>query len=149
MVLKKIVFIVIFISTIIFGCQKDGNAIRERSKREIAQTEKEFEAMAASKGLAEAFSYYAADSGIVKRRESFCIGKENIRKNYESWTYKEVSLKWSPDFIDASLSGDLGYTYGKYAFSAKDSAGKVVEDKGYFHTVWKRQSDGKWRFVWD
>jgi ketosteroid isomerase-like protein len=149
MFLRPITLIVIFISLILFGCQKDGNALRERSKHEIVETEKEFEAMGEKKGLAEAFSYYAADSAVLRRRESLCIGKENIRKNYESLAYKEISLKWSPDFVDASRSGDLGYTYGKYTFSAKDSSGKVIEDKGYFHTVWKKQPDGKWKFVWD
>ena len=47
------------------------------------------------------------------------------------------------------LSRDLGYTYGHYTFSYIDSGGNKIENKGVFHTVWKRQSDGTWRFVWD
>jgi ketosteroid isomerase-like protein len=60
-----------------------------------------------------------------------------------------VSLKWTPDFIDVAASCDLGYTYGKYTFAVTDSTGKVNESRGYFHTVWKKQKDGNWRFVWD
>jgi ketosteroid isomerase-like protein len=146
---SKIIFCILM-AIFVYGCQKAiDTSLQEKSKKEILQTEKEFDAMVAAKGLAEAFSYYAADNGVVKRKESLCIGKDNIRKNYESWKYKEVSLRWSPDFVDASLSGDLGYTYGKYTFSAKDTSGKIIEDKGYFHTVWKKQPDGKWKFVWD
>ena len=58
-------------------------------------------------------------------------------------------LKWKPDFVDVAASGDLGYTYGHYTYSYIDSTGKAAEDKGIFHTVWKRQPDGNWRFVWD
>ena len=148
MFLKQFAFI--FFLVFLFGCQKSNDkALQEKSKQEILQTEKEFEIMAGAKGITEAFTYYAADNAVVHRRESLVTGKENIRKNYESWTYKEVSLKWTPDFVDASLSGELGYTYGKYTFSATDSSGKKIEDKGFFHTVWKKQPDGKWKFVWD
>ena len=58
-----------------------------------------------------------------------------------------VDLQWSPEFAD--VSGNLGYTYGPFTFSLKDSTGKVNEVKGIFHTVWKKQKDGRWKFVWD
>ena len=62
---------------------------------------------------------------------------------------RNISLDWYPDFIEVSDAGDLGYTYGHYTFSATDAEGKPVQDAGIFHTVWKRQADGQWRFVWD
>jgi len=61
----------------------------------------------------------------------------------------DQQLEWAPDFVDVSSSGDLAYTYGKFTFSFKDSLGNKVENKGIFHTVWKRQSNGEWKFVWD
>lgn len=60
-----------------------------------------------------------------------------------------MSLQWDADFVDVSKSGELAYTYGKYTFTAIDSTGKTIDDKGIFHTVWKKQKDGKWKFVWD
>ncbi|MFC2138829.1 YybH family protein, partial [Bacteroidota bacterium] len=60
-----------------------------------------------------------------------------------------VKLEWKPDYIDVSTSGDLGYTFGKFTFSAKDTTGKLIESEGIFHTVWKRQEDGSWKYVWD
>jgi len=51
--------------------------------------------------------------------------------------------------VDASETGDMGYTYGKYTWQSKDSSGKVDEAKGVFHTVWKKQKDGSWKYVWD
>jgi ketosteroid isomerase-like protein len=121
----------------------------EAYRQEIRQTERDFEKMAADSGLATAFSYFVADSGVVNARDSLFIGREAVRRFYQGWAGDDMKLRWSPDFVDVSASGDLGYTYGKYIFSYRDSVGRVVQSTGIFHTVWKRQHDGTWRFVWD
>ena len=126
------------------GCGVD----RDVCRKEIVQTERDFEKMAAEKGVAAAFSYYVSDSGVISAGEKIFRGKSEVREHYEKWKYKDVRLTWSPDFVDVSKSGDLGYTYGHYNFSFRDSTGKVNESHGIFHTVWKRQPDGSWRFVY-
>ncbi len=129
----------------IIACNPD----REKSKQEIVQTEREFAKMAAEKGMSEAFSFYVADSGVVNRGEKLFRGKSEVRNLYEHSRLKDVKLTWTPDFVDVASSCDLGYTYGQYTFSFRDSTGKINESNGIFHTVWKRQADEKWRFVWD
>lgn len=120
------------------------------AQEEITKAEKDFEAMAAEKGIAEAFWFYADSNAVIKRgNDSLIIGKEGIRNYYASPYFKTASVKWSPDFIDISGDGTLGYTYGKYTWQSKDSTGKITESKGIFHTVWKKQSDGSWKYVWD
>lgn len=138
------------LSVTLLSCQQTGDkkVSTDESKAQIKKAENDFETMAAQNGLAEAFSYYAASDAVL-HRDSLIRGKDEIRKFYQSKTAKNVSLKWSPDFIDVSASGDMGYTYGKYIFSYTDSTGKTVESKGIFHTVWKKQEDGSWKFVWD
>ncbi len=121
----------------------------EFAKQEIVQTEKAFETLAQEKGLSEAFSYYADSAATINRGSNLVHGKDSIRLVYLSPRYKGVTLKWEPDFVDVSASADLGYTYGKYTFTSKDSTGKAISSQGYFHTVWKKQAKGNWRFVWD
>ena len=131
-----------------FGCNqpKDKNIL----KNEILTTEKSFEKMCEEKGIAEAFYFFAADSAVIKRQnDTLVIGKENIKKYYSNDFYKNASVKWSPDLIDVSDDGTLAYTYGKYLWVSKDESGKEVEFKGVFHTVWKRQKDNSWKYVWD
>jgi ketosteroid isomerase-like protein len=128
-----------------YSCKPD----QEKAKTEIINTEREFEKMAAERGLAEAFSFFVADSGVLNRGTHIIKGKNEVRKRYEKMTLKEVTLSWKPDYVDVASSCDLGYTYGKYIFTYRDSTGKLAEDRGIFHTVWKRQEDGSWRFVWD
>lgn len=145
-----------FLSSIIascllfFSCQTDSPGQRDKASQEIAQAEKDFEKMAAEKGIAEAFWYYADSNAVIKRgNDSLIQGKENIKNYYSSDYYKTASVKWSPDFIDVAEKGDMAYTYGKYIWQSRDSSGKTNEFKGVFHTVWKRQKDGTWKYVWD
>jgi ketosteroid isomerase-like protein len=58
-------------------------------------------------------------------------------------------VNWTPDFIEVSADGTLGYTYGKYVWKIKQANGTIKELLGIFHTVWKRQPDGSWKYVWD
>jgi len=121
----------------------------ELNKQQVLDTEKEFEKMTAQKGWAESFSYFADDSAVLQSEEGIIKGKSAIREHYSNSRYKDVSLKWDADFVDVANSGDLAYTYGKYTFTAMDTSGKQIDSKGIFHTVWKKQKDGSWKFVWD
>jgi ketosteroid isomerase-like protein len=123
----------------------------EKWKREIVDTEKEFAEMALEEGIPKAFLTYAAEDVVLMRNNSLIIGKESLQESYKNKESESgnVSLSWKPDFVDVASSGDLGYTYGKYVYTTTDSIGNAKVVEGIFHTVWKRQSDGKWRFVWD
>ena len=106
--------------------------------------------MAADKGIAEAFYFFADLNATIKRQNDTLIhGKDPIKNYYSTPFYQKATVKWSPDFVDASPDGDMGYTYGKYVWSSTDSTGKPITFKGVFHTVWKRQADGSWKYVWD
>lgn len=123
---------------------------KEANKKEILQTEKAFEKMTSEKGIAEAFYHFADKNAIIKRENDTLIsGNENIKIYYQKKGLKDATVTWTPDFIDVSESGDLGYTYGKFTWKIKGDDGKIVEYKGVFHTVWKRQKDNSWKYVWD
>lgn len=127
-----------------------GPAKMKVDTAEIVRAEKAFETMAAEKGIAEAFWFFADSAAVIKRgQDSLIFGKEAIRHFYSAPYFKTATVKWAPDFVNISESGDMAYTYGKYTWSAADSSGAVQESKGAFHTVWKRQSDGSWKYVWD
>ena len=118
----------------------------EKSKSEVIQAEKDFAQMANDKGTAEAFYAFADDSAVIRRGPQLIKGKEAIR-NFYNHQKQKGELKWSPTFAD--VSNNLGYTYGNFIYTEKDSTGKATEIKGIFHTVWKKQKDGTWKFVWD
>ncbi len=144
--LVTIVVLVLFFSS----CSSDNANEIERWKQEIIETESAFAEMAKKEGIPKAFVNFAADDAAVLRGEDLIVGKDALRASYENRPSSEdVTLAWTPDFVDVSSSGDLGYTYGKYTYTSTDSLGNVQSNEGIFHTVWKRQADGTWKFVWD
>ena len=144
--MKNISQIIIFL-LLLFACKaKNNDDLTEKWKQEIRQVEKDFSEMSQKKGIHDAFMYYAAEDAVLKR-DSLIIGKENIDKHLKN--SKSRNLSWTPSFVDVSSSGDIGYTYGTYTFAYKDSLGKSQKDIGLFHTVWKRQDNGLWKFVYD
>jgi ketosteroid isomerase-like protein len=145
--MKTAIFLIL-ITVFFIGCGHSKS--KEEIKNEIFLTEKAFEKMTSEKGIPDAFYYFADENAVIKREnDTLILGKENIRIYYEKKGIKDATVNWTPDFIDVSKSGDLGYTYGKYVWKIKDSDGNIMEYRGVFHTVWKRQRDNGWRYVWD
>lgn len=119
-------------------------------KQEIVDAEAAFAKMAADKGIAEAFYTFAAEDAVIKRQnDTLIMGRDAIRQYYSAPFYQSAKVVWKPDFVNVSTHGDLAYTYGKFTWSSQDSTGKASEIKGVFHTVWQRQADGTWKYVWD
>jgi ketosteroid isomerase-like protein len=136
--------------TLLFSCTSPQNPVdTERAKQEIRDVEKAFADMVATQGLEAGFLHYAADNVVLLRGNRLIGGKDAMQKYFGQSSLSDVQLTWKPAFVDVAASGDMGYTYGPYTFSAVDTAGNPVRDTGYFHTVWKKQEDGEWKFVWD
>ena len=130
-----------------FSCKQKVSI--DAARNEIRLTEKAFEKMASEQGLPAAFYHFAAEDAVIRRgNDSLITGRENIKNYYDKNADPNVKLSWTPDFIGVSDCGTLGYTYGKYLFSVRDTSGKNIEYTGVFHTIWKKQADG-WRYVWD
>jgi ketosteroid isomerase-like protein len=147
--MKRNLVLVLIFGISFFACKNESKIrVNQQFRAEILQTEKEFANMAKDEGLAKAFFAFAAEGAVI-RRDTLYKGKDAIKAFYEKQTNKDVKLEWAPNFVDVSASGDLGYTYGTFNYSAINADGKPVNATGIFHTVWKKQSDGKWRFVWD
>lgn len=148
----RIFLAVVMVSLAGSGCINTEQSTDKNAEAvtEINEAEKSFAQMAIEKGIAEAFWFYADSNATIKRQnDSLIHGKDNIRHYYADPFYTNAKVNWSPDFTSASASGDMGYTYGKYTWQVTDSAGNVSETRGVFHTVWKKQADGSWKYVWD
>ena len=129
------------------GCEAPD--LSSQAEAEIKAAEAAFAKMAKDEGVPAAFLAFAASDVVMLRNNSLVEGHDAMRAFFEKSTLDSVQLSWSPDKVVAAKSGDLGYTYGKYQFSAVDTAGQTIRSEGIFHTVWQRQADGSWKFVWD
>jgi ketosteroid isomerase-like protein len=141
---KSILFLCIIPS--IFGCHPKADLTK--AKQEIRDAETAFEKTSQEKGIAEAF-YEFADKEATINRGKLVHGRDAIREFYLNAKMETSQLNWSPDSIFVSQSADMGYTYGKYKLVEMDSAGQSIIKTGTFHTIWKKQKDGSWKYVWD
>ncbi|QBZ97582.1 YybH family protein [Flavobacterium sangjuense] len=147
--MKKL--ILLSLTMLVIGCSKKTETVSpDALKAEVAKAEDDFKNLSQSKGIAEAFYAYADSNAVIKRENDTLIqGKENIKKYYSNPKFLKATVTWKPDFVDVSADGTLGYTYGKFVWTTTDSVGNKKDFKGRFHTVWKRQKDGSWKYVWD
>ncbi|MEP0365462.1 MAG: nuclear transport factor 2 family protein [Cyclobacteriaceae bacterium] len=144
----KSVFVTLASLMILTSCASEVN--KQHLRIEILNLENAFQKMANEKSLAEAFYLFADDHAVIKREnDTLIMGKENIKAYYEQERYQDVELTWRPDFVEISDAGDMAYTYGKYVWKSKGKNDNVKEHTGVFHTVWKKQPNKTWKYVWD
>jgi ketosteroid isomerase-like protein len=148
--MKRSLFVIVVLVLTLPSCSPDEKHDLDKWKQEIVDTEHAFAEMAKSEGIPKAFITYAADDAVLLRNSNLIKGKGEMKASLEMrFASENASLTWAPDFVDVSSSGDLGYTYGKYVYTTTDSLGTTQTSEGIFHTIWKRQPDGTWKFVWD
>ena len=146
--MKYFIFLLL-ISNSIFAKDNSTPSQQEQYKTQIMAVEMAFVKMAGEEGLPKAFLHFAAEDAVLKRGKSLIKGTKEITQYFIKHPSSYEKFVWKPEFIDVSASGDLGYTYGPYQYEYIDKEGKLIKGQGVFHTVWKRQANGQWRYVWD
>ena len=124
----------------------------EKEKEKLLEIDREFSRTSVEKGTFEAFYRFMADDVTILPKKGHPIsGKETYRElnSQMEETGTPSQLKWEPYFADISTSTDLGYTLGRYELTATDSTGNRQVTYGYYVTIWKKQRDGSWKFVFD
>ena len=112
----------------------------------MMDADRAFSRLSEVKGMKAAFLDYIDSNGVLLRPKHLpLLGADAIdfliQQNDSSFT-----LKWEPKNGMVAASGDLGYTYGLYILKPT-SADTLIY--GNYVSIWKKQSDGKWKFVLD
>jgi ketosteroid isomerase-like protein len=124
-----------------------STASKKCSGGELLHVDSVFSAMSEKEGMFKAFMFFIAEDGVILRDDSFPdIGRVSLARHFSGKSDTSFILSWEPIFENISESRDIGYTYGIYTNTDKIS-GEIM--KGTYVTIWKRQKDGKWKFVLD
>ena len=144
---KILLFLMILFS--LFSCNlftKKKEIAGPDEKQKMMDADRAFSKLSVQKGMKNAFLEYIDSNGVLLKPNNFpIIGADAIdyliQANDSAYT-----LEWEPSNGNIAQSGELGYTYGLYKLriSGKDSA--VF---GTYVSIWKKQSDGTWKFVLD
>lgn len=133
---------------VLFGCKEPQKNTSNAGNEKLAliKTDQDFSEMSVAKGMKAAFIEYIDSNGVLLRSGYLPIVGASaidflIQQNDTSYT-----MSWQPQNAYVSQSADLGYTYGVYMLqpSAVDT---VIY--GTYVSIWKKQGDGKWKFVLD
>ena len=103
----------------------------------VVAAERAFAARGGEIGWVAAFREYAAPDGLIgdfqSAPEAMAATPDQGARN----------LFWWPVYAGVSRSGDLGFTTGPF------SGDEMRTPRGQYFTVWRRQADGSWKWIWD
>ncbi|MCU7523803.1 MAG: nuclear transport factor 2 family protein [Ignavibacteria bacterium] len=120
----------------------------QKGKDLLLKADMEFSRLSQEKGSNEAFLAFASDSAVLLRKNSYPVeGKSAIRSLLSRRPDTSFVLIWKPVFADIASSGELGYTYGTY--EVRTPGGLKLTGEGTYVTIWKRDKNGRWKFVLD
>lgn len=131
---------------LVAGCNETPSP--DQAKEDLMKVDREFSAMSVAEGAPKAFAAYIGEGATVFQDNAMPFtGQEEILPLYDGLT--AGTLEWEPYFADVSANDDLGYTLGHWDYTITDSTGAEQTASGYYVTIWKRQADGSWKFVFD
>jgi ketosteroid isomerase-like protein len=124
---------------------RDEEDIPKPDITELQIVDSEFSDYSKQHGMRKAFLEYIDDDGVMMKDQSLPIKGARAIDLISSMNDSLVTMTWEPEGGDIAASGDIGYTYGIYEM--RDTGNNV--QRGTYVTIWKKQKDGKWKFVLD
>ena len=113
---------------------------------ELLEVDRAFSELSREQGMNIAFEAYCAEDGVILRPGNKPIeGKQTIIGLLSQTDDTTFDLTWEPTHSMAAESGDMGYTYGIYTMSPKDSDQTM---KGTYVSIWIRENS-EWKWVLD
>ena len=112
---------------------------------DLMRLDSEFARLSVEKGAAAAFDAYLSPDAIeLENGGDVLRGRKAIVESLTPGSPGEAFvLRWSPEAAD--VSGELGYTWGRFTLESNAPDGTKRTSYGKYVTVWKRQADGTWK----
>ena len=136
--IKKSLFIFIIQGILPFVIILSGNNFADEndngSEKQLIKTDKEFSEKSIRDGIPAAFIAYADENVILMRDKQFPIlGIKELKEYYSKINNGNAELEWSPVKAEISKSGELGYSFGNWIYSTKNS-------KDTFQEIFERKN---------
>jgi ketosteroid isomerase-like protein len=116
----------------------------------LLAADRAYDSATAARGV-EGWVSFVADSGRqIDGQGNFVTGPAAIRELMRDLLDDTLSsLRWAPDLADVSGDGTLGYTWGRWTLTVRDSSGSHQAGQGRYLTIWRKQADGSWKVEGD
>lgn len=115
-------------------------------KMALLNTDRAFSDLSVKSGMKAAFIEYIDSNGVLLRGNHMPIIGANAIDFLIAQNDTGFVMNWQPQHAVVAKAADMGYTYGIYALHP-NSVDTVLY--GTYVSIWKKQHDGKWKFVLD
>jgi ketosteroid isomerase-like protein len=133
----------------LFSCTSKKKVATENiytEKIALMDADRAFSTLSEEKGMRNAFMEFMDSNAVLLRPDHLpIIGARAIEYLLEQ-NDSAYTLKWQPHNAMVARSADLGYTFGIWALQPK---GQDTVLYGTYVSIWKKQQDGKWKYVLD
>lgn len=134
----------ILVSLFFISCRPKIKVEKNISPDEVIKADEAFSDLSKQAGMKKAFIEYIDNEGILLRPNHPPIVGADAIDFLSELADSSYTLTWQPGGGEIAESGDMGFTYGMYNLEIKDTV-----FKGTYVSIWKKQKDGKWKFVLD
>ncbi len=134
-------FLLISIS-FLSSCKPKPAIVKEVTVDSIIDADIAFSDMSKEKGMKNAFIEFIDNEGLLLRPDHLPIKGADAIDFLSQVDDTAYILKWVPEGAQIAKGGDMGFTYGIYTLEGADTV-----FKGTYVNIWKKQEDGKWKFV--
>jgi ketosteroid isomerase-like protein len=114
----------------------------------LAQTERDFAKLCVAKGVAHAFHENFAEEGIGFGPDPVKVREEMAKRPPLDLSKPRAILDWHPVLSDLAASGDIGFNLGPSVVTPPPGD-PAKPHHGYFFSIWKLQSDGRFKVALD
>jgi uncharacterized protein (TIGR02246 family) len=133
------------------GCSETSATNQDADIQALKDNEAQWNKDLAARDADKIVAHYTDDAVLMVSGMPAAEGKPAIQKAIRDMVADPtLSLKFEASRIEVAKSGDMAYTHGNYTLAMTDpESKKMVNDKGTYITVYKKQSDGSWKAAQD
>ena len=145
----KYVILLLFILNVLINSscdfsEKNNDETVNPNNESLLKADNDFAALSAEKGLREAYLENIDSNGVLLRPNQLPIAGADAVDFIIGLKDTGYTMLWKPSNAMVAASGDMGFTYGVYEIKSS-----LIDTSlyGTYISIWKKQSDGKWKFV--
>lgn len=115
------------------------------SEQALRDADDQWSKAAGAHDLDKTVSFYSDDAIVLPPNAPAVTARDGIHDMWKQVLADMTSMSWKATRVEVAKSGELGYVSGTYEMTIKDASGKMIDDKGKYLEVWKKQADGSWK----
>lgn len=147
--MRRFLFFAFLITTIGATAAARAEDMGDSTLDELLNADRAFAQYSREHGAQAAWgAFLRADGSILPTGGEPIVGLENIVENFADWP-EGATIDWYPVAGGVAESGELGWTWGRYVFTAPTESGETQESHGKYLNVWQKDETGAWKVLID